>query len=531
MRKFSSYGPIDTDENYYVPRQALIDQALAHLVGDQPGKGGHYITIWAPRQRGKTWIMQRVLYQLQTEPDYANFDTIKINLEHLKLEQDPNQVAKAIAEAVIERLHLPTVEVTDLKEVERVFRRDVLHKPLILILDEFDALVPSAISGMVGLFRNIYNSRRDQVGKTTAEKEYLLHAVALIGVRSVMGIENPSGSPFNVQRSLPIPNLTFAECESMFRWYEQESGQQVEQTVIERLYAEVRGHPGLISWFGELLTETYNKHNPAITLEDFTIAHAAALNRLPNATILNLISKAKQEPHRDLVFALFETKEKLEFRYDEPSITFLYMNGVIDEELISESESVIRFASPFVQKRLFNYFSHEFFGYTGVLHKPFENLDDTITREAVNLKKLLRRYQQYLQENKVWLLKDAPRRSDLRIFEAVFHFNLYAYLEKFLRAWGGRVYPEFPTGNGQIDLIIQHGGKVLGLEVKTYSSDYEYQAALRQAARYGQSLQISEITLAFFVEEIDDANRTKYEAPFVDPSTQVTVYPVFVTTV
>ena len=32
MRKFSSYGPIDTDLHYYAPRQALIDQAMADLV-------------------------------------------------------------------------------------------------------------------------------------------------------------------------------------------------------------------------------------------------------------------------------------------------------------------------------------------------------------------------------------------------------------------------------------------------------------------------------------------------------------------
>lgn len=531
MRKFSSYGPISTSENYYVPRQELIDQTVQHLVGNIPEEGGHYITVWAPRQRGKTWIMQRALYQLQTEPHYTDFDTLKMNLEHLKMERDPNVIGRVIGEELIDRLNLPKIPVQNLAELEQLFRLGMLRKPLILMMDEFDALIPEAISGLVGLFRNIYNRRRDQVGKLTAEKDYLLHGVALIGVRSVLGIENPTGSPFNVQRSVQIPNLTFAEVESMFHWYERESGQQVEQTVIEQLYAEVRGQPGLVSWFGELLSETYNKHNPTISARDFEIAFAAGLNRLPNATILNLISKAKQEPHRDLVFALFETKEKLPFRYDDPSTTFLYMNGVIDEELLDETTSVMRFSSPFVQKRLFNYFSTTLFNYTGVLHKPFENLDDTISLTHLNLKNLLRRYQDYLRKNKDWLLKDAPRRSDMRIFEAVFHFNLYAYLQKFLQSWKGQVHPEFPTGNGQIDLIIHHANQRYGLEVKTYSSDPEYRSALQQAARYGQSLQLSEMTLAFFVEEIDETNRTKYEVVFVDPATQVTVYPVFVTTV
>jgi predicted AAA+ superfamily ATPase len=33
---------------------------MQQLLGDDPNKGGHYITIWAPRQTGKTWIMQEV---------------------------------------------------------------------------------------------------------------------------------------------------------------------------------------------------------------------------------------------------------------------------------------------------------------------------------------------------------------------------------------------------------------------------------------------------------------------------------------
>jgi hypothetical protein len=56
---------------------------------------------------------------------------------------------------------------------------------LILILDEFDGLEPAAIAGLVGVFRHIYNLRRNQMDKPSAEKDYLLHSLALIGVRAV----------------------------------------------------------------------------------------------------------------------------------------------------------------------------------------------------------------------------------------------------------------------------------------------------------------------------------------------------------
>ncbi len=50
MRKFSSYGPIDQELHYYVPRQRLIAEAIQELKGENPNKGGHYITVWAPRR-------------------------------------------------------------------------------------------------------------------------------------------------------------------------------------------------------------------------------------------------------------------------------------------------------------------------------------------------------------------------------------------------------------------------------------------------------------------------------------------------
>jgi hypothetical protein len=41
---------------------------------------------------------------------------------------------------------------------------------------------------------------------------------------------------------------------------------------------------------------------------------------------------------------------------------------------------------------------------------------------------------------------------------------------------------------------------------------------------------LTEITLAFFVEQVDDASRQKYEVRYTDPATGVAVMPVFVAT-
>ena len=528
MRKFSSYGPVDKDLHYYVPRQALIDRACTQLAGEKPEKGGHYITVWAPRQRGKSWAMREVMQRIRTGDE---FETAILPLQSAKNARNLQDVWNILAQSLRDWFGRDFPSITDWECLRQLFTARNFAKPLILILDEFDALDEAYIDAFANEFRNMYIRRANETDKDSGEKSNLLHGLALIGVRSVLGIENISGSPFNVQRSIHIPNLTFEEVESMYHCYERESGQLVEQAVIERVFYETQGQPGLVSWFGELLTETYNEDiAQPITLTQFEYVYSLALNVLPNNNVLNVISKAKQEPYQEMVLEMFKTAAKIPFVYDDPYLNFLYLNGVIDWEQTSPTERYVKFPCPFVQKRLFNYFARTLFRHVGQLHPPFEDLSDTISEDSLNVKNLLHRYEGYLRKNRDWLLKDAPRRADLRVYEAVYHFNLYMYLFKFLQQHDGQVWPEFPTGNGQADLLIRYTGKVYGIEIKTFSTRHEYHKALGQAARYGHHLGLDEITLALFIESVDDANRARYEAVYKDEDTDVTVTPVFVAT-
>jgi alpha-galactosidase len=104
------------------------------------------------------------------------------------------------------------------------------------------------------------------------------------------------------------------------------------------------------------------------------------------------------------------------------------------------------------------------------------------------------------------------------------------YLFSFMDRRKGKVYPDFPTGNGKIDLVVHYQGQVYGIELKSYTDEFSYRQALKQAARYGQQLQLEEITLVFFVEYIDETNRNKYEVVYQDQDTHVLVTPVFVAT-
>jgi hypothetical protein len=270
-----------------------------------------------------------------------------------------------------------------------------------------------------------------------------------------------------------------------------------------------------------------------IGLSRFKDAYKAALSILPSANVLNILSKARDSRHMEFVINLFRTDVKIEFQFDDDHHNFLYLNGIIDKETVMEEEGrnyYVRFSSPFIQNKLFQSFSRKIFNQMEGLIDPLTDIEAVIGNTFIDIKTVLVWYQTYLQSNKEWLLKDVPRRADLQVYEAVFHFNIYMYLFKLLTPKGALVVPEFPTGNGKIDLIIRYGGAVYGLELKTFKDRSYYKTALTQTARYGKQLNVSEITLVFFIHKIDDANRQKLETPYTDKESKVCVKPMFIET-
>jgi len=527
-RYFSSYGPVDTESHYYVPRKAFVDRAIQQLVGANPIKGGHFFTVWAPRQTGKTWIMWQTLYRLQAEGVYTVVCMSAGIMKDIKKEE---RMIELFYELIQDELKFKIPAYSDWDSIKTLVSKKHFEKPLIWIIDEFDALPEHIITTLINIFREIYLKRN----KYSGDKQYNLQGLALIGVRSVLGIDNKKGSPFNIQKSIHIPNLTFEEVKQMYDDYQREWEQPIDPEVVERLFYETNGQPGLISWFGELMVEKYNKDYPKpIGMKNWKEVYAAGSAIEPNNTILNLISKACDPLYRNTLSELFNTTVKTAFSFDDKDMNYLYMNGIVlFETEITNTDDIkywAKFSSPFVQKRLFNRFVRELYPGMGQIIKPFEKIDHIFDGKLLNIKNMLRRFEQYLYQNKEWLLRNAPRRkSDLRICEANYHFILYGWLSGFLRSVIS-VVPEFPTGNGKIDLLVRCQGLLYGIEVKSFSDVYMIPKNIQQVAHYAQQLKLTEIFLAIFIDSIDDENRNAIEIEYIDEATQVKVYPVFIAT-
>src|SRR5262249_43349539 len=139
---------------------------------------------------------------------------------------------------------------------------------------------------------------------------------------------------------------------------------------------------------------------------------------------------------------------------------------------------VCRFSSPFVQRRLFAALTDDMFGDRGPILaiEPGDTLDDVLVPGGLCLSPLVERYRGYLKRlpgRGIDPWKGQPRRKDLHLTEAVGHFHLYAWLRD---AIGRRcvISPEFPTGNGKVDLVVRtREGQVGLIEVKSFVDMFE----------------------------------------------------------
>ncbi|EDN66965.1 conserved hypothetical protein [Beggiatoa sp. PS] len=395
-------------------------------------------------------------------------------------------------------------------------------RPLILLIDEVDTIPLSLIDLMVAQFREMYLERETN----------WLHGLALVGVRAVLGIESHRGSPFNIQRSLKVPNLTFEEVKELYHQYQAESGQSIEDTVVEQIYQSTKGQPGLVSWFGELLTE---KYNPSVekTLDEevWKLVWQLARTREPNNTLLNIIAKAKDSAYQNFLTTLFTTSN-VRFFFHNAQHNYLYLHGIIEPTLEtlsnSEKQDVCRFTSPFVQQCLYDALSSELIGpeMPCLALEPLDELTDVFEGTFLNLPALLTRYKDYLARLKVqginpW--QEQPRRkTDLKLTEAVGHFHLFSWLRE---AVGERciISPEFPTGNGKVDLHLRCGSQRSIIEVKSFVKSYQIKLDQKQAADYAKSLNLDNVTIALFIPVLDETVLEKLSTIEVINGVEVTV--------
>jgi hypothetical protein len=511
MRTFHSYGPVDNEDHYYVERKEFVNQCIKQLVGNIE-KGGHYFTIWGARQTGKTWLYRQSLENIKNR--YSDqFIVGEISMQGIVFNNDNQEQIffDNIPDMFEDEFSIQSIKIKSWIDWKRIFSKKVaaFDRPLILVIDEFDKLPSKIIDSLVSLFREMYLNR----------KSYILHGLALVGVRAVLGIESKSGSPFNIQRSLHISNLSFDEVKDMFDQYQEERKRHIDPDVVKKLYEKTQGQPGLVGWFGELLTEKYNQDsNKIIDIDMWNNVYLSACELEHNNTVQIMIKKARTDFKSTIIKLFTDSNIHFSFRYDW--CNYMYMHGLIGYEIVKEgnqSYHVCRFSSPFIQTCLYSAFVGEIKEnqkHSMLALDPLDTLDDVFSGPDLNITALLKRYKDYLKRMKEcgedpWA--DQPRRkSDFHLTEAVGHFHLYHWLSMALRK-RCIIRPEFPTGNGKVDLhlLCNENNKKGLIEVKSFVNAYEVKYSIKQAASYALKTKHDSVTVAMFAPFSDDSVLTQ----------------------
>ncbi len=503
MRHFNSYGPVDCQAHFCVPRQELITQGVEQLIGYPEEKGGHYFTIWAPRQTGKTWLMRQIERTIaQQYPEKFAILVFSLGgLRGMSFSEQTTNFPEAFGR-LIKNSFPAQPFVNNWEDFSQLFSKNegLWDRPLILLIDEVDTIPLGLIDLMVAQFREMYLNRQNN----------WLHGLALVGVRAVLGIESQRGSPFNIQKSLKVPNLTYEEVKELYRQYIDESGQQIIAEVVDKIYDVTKGQPGIVSWFGELLTDQYN---PGTVIDMSTWERVWQKARFiePNNTVMNLIAKARMPEYQNFLIKLF-ANNNIPFSFHHSLCSYLYLHGIIKpKELhqVNGKQEICRFASPFIQDCLYYALMDEIVGdKTPILPlQPLDDLADVFIGNALNLPALLTRYKDYLTRLNArginpW--KEQPRRkTDFHLTEWVGHFHLFSWLKEALQE-DCIVSPEFPTGNGQVDLHLRCGNQRGIIEVKSFVKKSQLKSYQEQAADYAKNLGLGSVTIALFIPVLDE---------------------------
>ncbi len=232
-RFFNTSGPVVATDHYTIPPLTRIDwEELQHLM-----RSKRYFVLHAPRQTGKTSALLAMMEVLNTAGDYK---ALYVNIEAAQaVRNNANEGMRIICEAIANSAKTYRVE-PDLPTLCKQILQDneaggaltllltewaeMSEQPIVLMLDEVDALVGDTL---ISLLRQI---RAGYAQRPSAFPQSLI----LCGVRDIRDYRIHTahneiitgGSAFNIKaKSLTIGNFSNDEIQTLFQQHREATGQ------------------------------------------------------------------------------------------------------------------------------------------------------------------------------------------------------------------------------------------------------------------------------------------------------------------
>ena len=487
-RFFNTAGPNMAEDSYTLDPLKRIDlDDILMLIRQK-----RYFVLHAPRQTGKTSCMLALRDYLNKAGEYI---AVYANVEGGQASRnDVQSVVKSTVDTLAEQFRgilksdLP-LEIRD--KVQTVgkdsllatyLRRlsEALPKPIVLMLDEIDALVGDSLLSVLRQLRSGYVDRPKAFPQT----------VILCGVRDVRDyrivLSNQDivtgGSAFNIKaESLRLGNFSKEEIRKLYMQHTRETGQKFDEACFPLVWEATEGQPWLVNALAREATWSMKENrdrNMVISLEVMYKAQENLIYR--RDTHIDILIDKLNEPRVKRVI------EPILANNDEADDTLVPNDDVLyvqDMGLINVEKGKPRRIANGIYREII---PRELTWSTqnGLVQQPqwYQNEDGSI-----NMEKFLLDFQQFFRENSdAWIGK-------FDYAEAGPQLLLQCFLQRIVNG-GGYIEREYGLGRKRTDLLVRkpltdgYGGPVqrivLELKIKRGALEKVIDDGLRQTSEY-----------------------------------------------
>lgn len=486
-RFFNTAGP-QTPDSYTIDPLSRIDLDEILLMIRQQ----RYFVLHAPRQTGKTSCMLALRDYLNKQGDYI---AVYANVEGGQaLRNNAESVIKSTCDTLAEQfsgivgddvpLHIrDEARKTEPGSMLTTYLRRLsmaLPKPIVIIIDEIDALVGDSL---VSILRQIRS------GYTDCPKAFP-QTIILCGVRDVRDyrivLSNQDiitgGSAFNIKAtSMRLGNFSKEEIHELYMQHTRETGQQFDEACFPMVWEATEGQPWLVNALGHEVTWNIRENrdrNIRIIPEMIDKAIENIIYRR-DTHIDILIDKLEEPRVRRVIGPMLANEDKV----DDALIPTDDIQYVEDLGLIKRERGKPR--------RIANGIYREI-----IPRELTWSTQDVLTQQpqwylnpdnSINVEKLLLDFQQFFRQNAdAWIGK-------FDYAEAGPQLLLQAFLQRIVNG-GGYIDREYGLGRKRTDLLIRkpltdhYGGPVqrvvLELKIKRGDLNKVIEKGLEQTAGY-----------------------------------------------
>jgi len=259
MRFFNTAGPVNCKKHYCLPLLERFDLADVISLIDQE----KYFVLHAPRQTGKTSCLLALMDHLNMAGDYS---ALYFNVE---VAQSAREDVKRAMTAILDEMAAMAVDYLEDAYIENNWS-EILKKsgedkalnrmltlwcqqspkPIVILIDEVDALVGDTLISFLRQLRSGYSKR----------PILFPQSIVLCGVRDVRDYRIHSirekaiitgGSTFNIKaKSLRLGDFRRYDIEVFYKQHTEETGQEFEPGVFDLVWKLTEGQPWLVNALG-----------------------------------------------------------------------------------------------------------------------------------------------------------------------------------------------------------------------------------------------------------------------------------------